>query len=113
MRDFSAMPEAMRPQPIAAMPGCSAWCSFSAVRQISEATAFASSAEILSGLLRGNAFMIEEAAPRLIMNPDGSRWSGNVDDLPLPLLEMGRVLGDAVHRRLFGSPLEMEDSDDE
>lgn len=106
--DFSTMPEAMRPQAIAKMPGCSAWASFSAMRQLSEATNIGAGGQLLAELLRANPLVLEEAVPRLIINPDGSRWSGNVDDVPIPLLELGQILADAVSRRLFGRPLEMD-----
>jgi hypothetical protein len=104
------MPDAMRPIPIEAMPGCSAWASFSALRQLSEATGIGPGGQILAELLHANPRVLEEAVPRLIINPDGSRWSGSADDVPLSLLELGRLLGDAVCRRLTGEPLPMEDA---
>lgn len=98
----------MRPQPIPEMPGVSAYFSFSAAAQVCEAANIPVGANLLAALLRGEPRAIEEATPRGLINPDGSRWQGGPDAVPLPVLELGRILADALSRRLLGEPLEME-----
>lgn len=100
----------MRPVPIAEMPGVSAFFSFSAAAQAAQASGIPVGANLLASLLRGEAAAIEECVSRGLVNPDGSRWQGGSDAVPLPILEIGRILADALHRRLFGTPLDMGDA---
>ncbi|MFI0847882.1 hypothetical protein [Mesorhizobium sp. IMUNJ 23232] len=106
--NFANMPEAMRPQPVPNAPGVTCWASFAAMRQLCEATGIGAPGQVMAELLRANPATIEEAVARLVLNPDGTRWSGTPDDLPVALMELGRLLADSVHRRLFGSPLVLE-----
>lgn len=112
MRDLTKLPEALRPVPIPEMPGCSLFVSVSAAKNI-EAACAVPSTEILARLLRGDIATIEETSARSVINPDGSPWTGSADDVPLPVLELGKRLADALSRRLFGRPLDLEGSDDE
>lgn len=107
MRDYSALPENLRPQPFPALPGCSIFFSASALKNFQTACGAVSVGELLAGLLRGDIGMIEEAAARGVLNGDGSAWAGGVDAIPVDLLTLGRVLSDGVHRRWFGSALDM------
>jgi hypothetical protein len=100
----------MRPVPIAEMPGVSAFFGFSAAAQACEAAGIPVGANLLAALLRGEPRAIEEATPRGLINPDGSRWQGGPDAVPLPVLELGKILADALHRRLFGTALDMGDA---
>ncbi|MDQ6434379.1 hypothetical protein RB623_09995 [Mesorhizobium sp. LHD-90] len=102
------MPEAMRPQPIPTMPGVSAFFSFSAAKQACEATSIPVAPHLMAALLRGEPGAIEECVPRGLINSDGSRWSAGVDEIPLPTLTLGRILADALHRRLLGEALSMD-----
>lgn len=113
MRDFSKMPEALRPQPFPALPGCSVHFSVTGLKNLQNATGIMSISALMSALLHGDINVIEEAAARGILNGDGSTWAGGVDPIPLDLMTLGRILADALHRRWFGRPLDLEGSDDE
>lgn len=102
------LPEGMAPIAVEGMPGVVAWFSFSATRQACEAAGHVVAAGMLTALLRGEPRAIEEAVPRALLNSDGSRWQAGPDAVPLPTLELGRLLADALHRRLFGEPLKIE-----
>lgn len=108
MTDFSTLRPEMRPVPIPEMPGCALFVSLSAAKNLESACGVAAP-EIMRRLLHGDIAAIEEAAARSIVNPDGSVWSGSADAVPLPTLELGRLLADALHRRLFGRPLDLEE----
>lgn len=110
MRDLTKLPEALRPVPIPEMPGCSLFVSVSAAKNIESACGVPST-EILARLLRGDIATIEEVTARTIVNPDGSPWTGSADDVPLPVLELGKRLADALHRRLVGRPLDLEEGE--
>ncbi|MFI0843965.1 hypothetical protein [Mesorhizobium sp. IMUNJ 23232] len=105
-----AFPENLRPemapQPVDGMPGVFAYFSFSAVGQTCEAAGLPAAAALLAALLRGEVKAIEEGVSRGLINSDGSRWAAGVDAVPLPTLEIGRILSDALHRRLWGKPLD-------
>ncbi|MFI0846428.1 hypothetical protein [Mesorhizobium sp. IMUNJ 23232] len=105
--DFDSMREGMRPQPVPGLPGVSAWASFAAMRRLSDATGINDPGQLLAELLRGNSKVIQESVSHvLIHDADKSAFVGFVDDVPVPLMPLGRLLADAVHRRLFGEGLE-------
>jgi len=102
----------MRPVDVPGLPGVVAWASFSALAQLQKALEVRSGGDMLAAMLRGDLRAIEEATPRFLLNSDGSRWQGGVDLVPIPTLELGQLLANALHRRLFGTPLELETGDE-
>lgn len=63
---------------------------------------------VLNRLLRADIAAINAAAQHCLMNPDGTAWSGEVDSLPVSVMELGQLLADTVHRRIFGRALKIE-----
>ncbi|TPM36626.1 hypothetical protein [Mesorhizobium sp. B2-3-5] len=63
---------------------------------------------VLHRLLRADIEAINAAAPHCLMNPDFTPWVGDVDSLPLSVMELGNLLADVVHRRIFGRQLTIE-----
>lgn len=105
--DFSKMRPAMRPIAIPEMPGCSAWASFAALREATQATGVHNAGTLLADLLNGNPKVIEECTSRFIIHDaDASRFTGTVDDVPLAVLPLGRLLARACHARILGEDLD-------
>lgn len=108
--DFGKMRPAMRPIAIPEMPGCSAWASFTALRQATDATGIHNAGALLADLLNGNPKTIEECVGRFIIHDaDASRFVGSVDDIPLAVFPLGRLLARACHARILGEDLDAPD----
>lgn len=63
---------------------------------------------VMNRLLRADIAAINAAANHCLMNSDLTAWSGEVDSLPVSVMELGQLLADTVSRRIFGRPLNVE-----
>lgn len=100
--------EVMKPQAFPELPGCTFHFSFRDVGDLESATSLAGCTSLIAALLRAETRVVEEAAARGVKNPDGSRYSGDIDGIPLSIIELSRRLADALHRRAWGAPLVLE-----
>lgn len=103
-----ALHDEMRPQPFPVV-GLVCYATNSDLHELQKALDEEGALAVMQRLLRADHGAISEAAKFCLMNvADNTPWTGDVDTLPISTMELGQILADAVHRRLFGRKLQLE-----
>ncbi|PBB85726.1 hypothetical protein [Mesorhizobium sp. WSM3876] len=101
--------EEMQPQPFPVEGlGLQLYATSTDLDRIQDAMEVDGMLVVMNRLLRADMTAINAAAQHCLMYSDRTAWSGDVDTLPVGTMELGALLADAVHRRLFGTSLELD-----
>lgn len=96
---------ALEPQPLDELPGTAFYFHTSDAKAAAKASGIHRIRDLLEALAGFDIDAIEKSLPHGLHNADGSGWQGGIDAVPLPIAELGYRLADALHRRLTGAPL--------